>query len=389
MSNSSSIARSLTTRINRKRSVAEHGSPISANGSVSSISRAFSMRKPERAPLRPEISLPIELLSATNPLAFNAPDIHAQSNSATAGFSPLQQQQLASTPSSSSLRSDNSSLPGLSSSSSLASPGGAGSSSGISTPVNEIPEHEFMNLQNRLTALPEREDEVVIPKAQTAQATTSNANDFVVLDAPAIPKRAPSHTKRTHQALARQRSISRMRSSSASTDASVPSLTGDNVSRKSSSSSSTNHHLSMQSGKDNATVLRNSADMFSARAHMSSSSSGGGVSSTMIAADHPFGKELAELTEVAEEFNNNNNGPSPMEPEEQVEHEVKALAPTKNNNNRPPTMKQLPAEPTVWDEEREYISKHGLRMFSAEEYMAEIGSPFVGGWGGEEEVMWL
>lgn len=343
MSNSAGLARSLTTRIHRKKSVAEHGSTISQSG----IGRAFSMRKPERTPFRPEISLPIELLSATNPLAFNAPDINSQTNSGSSA-SPLQQ--LAASPSTSSLRSENS-IPGLGSSSSLASP----AVSGVSTPVNEVPEHEFQTLHNRLTSLPEVED-IVVSKAQNIQAS----DDCIVLNAPAIPKRAPSHTKRTHQALARQRSISRMRSSSSSTDASVPSLTGDNMSRKSSSSSI--HHLSVQSTKDQPAVCRNSADMFSARTHMSTTG--------VIVSDHPFGAELAKLTEVAEEFNG-----SPVE-----EVEV-TPAPLKSS------MKKLPAEPTIWDEENEYLSKHGLRTYSAEEYMAEIGSPFTSNF--SEEVQWL
>lgn len=328
----------------RKKSVAEHGSPISPSG----ISRAFSMRKPEKTPLRPEISLPIELLSATNPLAFNAPDIHPQSNPGSAA-SPLQQ--LAASPSSSSLRSDNS-VPGLSSASSLASP----IVSGVSTPVNEVPEHEFQTLQNRLTSLPEVEDDTE-SKAQSVQ------EDVIAIEAPVIPKRAPSHTKKTHQALARQRSVSRMRSASASTDASVPSLAGDNASRKSSASS--NHHLSVQSTKDQPIVCRTSVDMFSARTHLSTAGA--------IASDHPFGAELAELTEVAEEF----SGSSPVEAVEQIPAPIK----------RSKSSKKLMVEPTVWDEENEYLAKHGLRTFSAEEYMAEIGSPFTSSF--PEEVQWL
>jgi hypothetical protein len=66
---------------------------------------------------------------------------------------------------------------------------------------------------------------------------------------------------------------------------------------------------------NNATVVRNSADMFSGDA---------ATSSTFVAAtdpDHPFGNELAQVHEVAEEF----GGVSALLSAEEREMEIKGL----------------------------------------------------------------
>ena len=103
-------------------------------------------------------------------------------------------------------------------------------------------------------------------------------------EAPTVPQRAFSHTKKTHQVLAQKRSVTRLANSS-------------------------------QNGR---APSRTSADMFSSKFDPS----------------HPFGAELAQVSELAEEF------------------AVKEVA--------------------VWDEEEQYLHDHGLQRFAAADYMSEI-----------------
>ena len=72
-------------------------------------------------------------------------------------------------------------------------------------------------------------------------------------DVPAIPQRAVSHSKRAHQELAHKRSMSRL----SPPPTSLP-----------------------------TSIIRNSSDFFS----------------TAVEPNHPFGKELAQVNEVAEDF---------------------------------------------------------------------------------------
>lgn len=119
---------------------------------------------------RGKISGPVELLSATNPLVYNAPDLGSVSSSSSA----------------SSLRSaDESDVTPVS----------------PITPVSAEPEPVMQ--PNHLSGyFPKRSATV----ASTARSSTSSTG----IDAPSVPKRALSHTKKSHQDLARKRSVSRM-----------------------------------------------------------------------------------------------------------------------------------------------------------------------------------
>ncbi|KAL9110276.1 MAG: hypothetical protein Q9227_005183 [Pyrenula ochraceoflavens] len=110
-------------------------------------------------------------------------------------------------------------------------------------------------------------------------------------DVPSIPTRAQTHSKKAHQELARKRSISRL----------TPPPTAI--------SSNTNNN-----------VVRNSADFFNANVDQS----------------HPFGSELAQVSEVAEEFG---------------------------------------AAAVLDQEERDMMNK-GLRKFDVEDYMNEISDMY-------------
>lgn len=114
-------------------------------------------------------------------------------------------------------------------------------------------------------------------------------------DTPILPQRAPSHSKKAHQDLARNRSLSRLTP--------PPNVLG------------------------NATIVRNSADIF-----------GGST----IDPNHPFGNELAQVNEVAEEFGGSSS---------------------------------------LFDEEEEEMKLKGLLKFNAEEYVTEI----LDLWGGAFE----
>ncbi|KAH8700715.1 hypothetical protein BGW36DRAFT_395753 [Talaromyces proteolyticus] len=195
-----------------------------------SISRAFTKRtkRPEISTPMPfreglvkysagtirrgKISGPVELLSATNPLVYNAPDLSGLSSSSSA----------------SSLRSgDESDL-------TPASP---------ATPVSE----DAMPEPNHLSGyFPKR--------SATITSTTRSSTSSTGLDAPNVPKRALSHTKKSHQDLARKRSISR---------------------------------LSPPPTSMNTTPPRRTQDVFAP---------------VLESGDNPFSRELDKVNEVAEDF---------------------------------------------------------------------------------------
>ncbi|KAI7977462.1 hypothetical protein EIK77_007084 [Talaromyces pinophilus] len=123
---------------------------------------------------RGKISGPVELLSATNPLVYNAPDLTLASGG------------VSSSSSASSLRSSDDS--------------DATPFSPI-TPVSAEPEVAME--PNHLSGyFPKRSATI----ASTPRSSTSSTG----VDAPSVPKRALSHTKKSHQDLARKRSVSRM-----------------------------------------------------------------------------------------------------------------------------------------------------------------------------------
>ncbi|KAJ5493383.1 hypothetical protein N7539_002129 [Penicillium diatomitis] len=203
---------------------------------MSTLTRAFTKRskRPEvSAPMpyrkeghmrfnsgsikRSNISGPVQLISTTNMLAYDAPDILPSTSS-----------------SSSSLRSGDDYDTGSPQS----------YSSSITTP-DVSPSDPFPVAANAGSYFPKRSATV------TSQPRSSNTS-FSSNEAPLVPQRALSHTKRSHQELARQRSQHRM---------SPPPLAAP---------------------RSNPTI-RASQDVF-------------------FADNHPFSKELAQVNEVAEEF---------------------------------------------------------------------------------------
>jgi hypothetical protein len=206
---------------------------------TASLSRAFTMRskRPEISTPMPyregqvkftagtirrgKISGPVELLSSTNMLVYTAPDLGSVSSSS----------------STSSLRSRDDLTP-TSMASSVTSPH---VSSAEASPVGPEPNHVSAQFPKRSATV-----------TSMARSSTSSSG----ADAPSLPKRALSHTKKSHQDLARQRSISRM--------------------------------TPPPSSLSNTTVTaRSSQDYFQPRSDPSS---------------HPFSRELDKVNEVAEDF---------------------------------------------------------------------------------------
>ncbi|MCJ1373030.1 hypothetical protein MMC20_004256 [Loxospora ochrophaea] len=230
-----SLARAFTTRR------AKH-----AETSSSIPTRALSTRGPIN---RTQISAPLGLLSTTNVLAFNAPDIHSASSSSANSVD------------------DSDSWINFNTSSRETTPD---TSSIEASPIE--PNHLSTYFRSAGRA--------------STQSNTSSDND-----APAIPSRALSHTSKSHQAIARKRSMS-----------------------KKTPPPSTIH---------NTIGTHTSVDMFSAKPD----------------ADHPFGAELAQVNELAEEF---------------------------------------AKDTIVLDEEEQFLMSQGLKKFGAEDYVMEIQGLFGG-----------
>jgi len=232
-----SLARALTRRVRNT------DGPTSPN-------RTMSHKVKSQPSVRHKISAPVELLSTTNMLSFNAPDIRSVSSSSRISGSD----------------SDVSAV------SSVPTPDTSTDASSIESPPTS-PETNHLSCYFPTPKSPSRSSSV-------RQSTSSTE------DAPAIPQRALSHTAATHKALARKRS-QRM-------------------------SPPTSIH-----------TLRTSTEMFSSK----------------VDASHPFGKELEQVNELAEEFG---------------------------------------VKDRVLDEEEQYILSRGLRKFAAEDYAMEIGELYGG-----------
>lgn len=203
---------------------------------MSTITRAFTKRnkRPEvSAPMpyrgeghirfnsgtikRGNISGPVQLLSTTNMLAYNAPDLNAHVASSSSSVQSREDSDAAISPQSYSSSLTNITAPDV--------------SPQDSSPVDSNPHPK------RLATLPSH------PRSST---TSSSSNDT-----PMVPKRAPTHTKRSHQELSHKRSL-RMSPPPLEPPRSTP-------------------------------TARASQDMFQPEAH-------------------PFSKELEQVNEVAEGF---------------------------------------------------------------------------------------
>lgn len=207
---------------------------------------------------RPKISGPIELIHTTNMLSYNAPDLPRPSTSSSNQSSPR---------SVTHTDDESDSSPSTAASSPPTSP--------------DVPSSE---LKRPISPQPNHLSSYFMPP-QAPQVFSSP-----VAQAPVIPKRAPSHTKQASiDAMTRQRSMSHMSKDSG---------------------------RSMSRGNYSFSRSASTATSFSGMSRDSVQTQSTGVSSTFSVGpmsppaekmhyappQHPFGQELAQVTEIAEDF---------------------------------------------------------------------------------------
>ncbi|KAF4444346.1 hypothetical protein F53441_11158 [Fusarium austroafricanum] len=280
-----SLSRAFTTRKAKMAGHTENG-----DQQVQVPHRSNSARDRQHPILRHQISAPLQLVHTTNMLSYNAPDIAAPH---------------ASLRNKSSLRSvgEESEAPSTTESTPPTSPD--------VSPVDEYPGPKPNHLSTYFMVSDAKPS--VLPK---------------IAEAPAIPKRSPSHTKQSsYEALARQRSTSHM---SRDSDHSVSTKASFTFSRSSSTStraSSASYASAGQAQKAPPvpvpavpTNVPVPPPSFQQRARKDS---------------QPFSQELAQVTELAEEYT------------------------TK------PTTKEV-------EEDYRYMKSKGLNKFSPEDYLNDV-----------------
>jgi hypothetical protein len=230
-----SLSRAFTTR--RARKISDLSSSTSASSSAPNLPQRSLTAKQFHGPIRDKISAPIELLSTTNMLSYNAPDIYPSSSSSSS-----------SSASGDDVFDRSTSMP----TSPLTSPDTSSVESNSPKP-------------NHLSSY-------------FGSPSPSNSS----MEAPVIPKRAPSHTKKLSESLARKRSISSGVSSS-------------------SGASSRNASIS---------TSRSSVNMFSAHVDTMDHHN-------IPYSSNPFGLELAKVSELAEEYGGGRDQVAIVDPEEQ------------------------------------------------------------------------
>lgn len=217
-----------------------------------SPSRMASVKRSGGSIDRNTISLPIELISTTNVLLHNAPDIYGSSASTSSSDSEAD-----------------------SSSGSLHTADTTPDGSATESPRGSMEPNHL----SRYFQTPSR-------SSSSASSSFLQNNDPLDVNVPAVPQRALTHTKKSHQSLARKRSLSRM--------------------------------TPPPNSLSNTSYARSSFEIFAGKPEP----------------NHPFGKELEQVNELAEDF-----GISDV---------------------------------TGLDDEEEYLTSNGLIKFGAEDYMMEI-----------------
>lgn len=239
-----SLARSFTKRIKRPSNDA-------SSTPASTPARSQSVRNPNMAIDRAKISAPVALVSTTNMLSYNAPDIvpiKTPSSSSTSTHSAEDSDHSISTRSRASSHASRDTLTD------------ASSVSSSSSPTSPVPNHlsgYFAAANNSTKAVRKSASSGNVRRSASSSNLQQLREQVEEQEpaVPAIPERALSHSKRAHERLAQKRSL-------------------QNLPRSHTTRPSREH--------------RTSVDMFN---------------SSIKEETHPFGKELEQLNEVAEEFN--------------------------------------------------------------------------------------
>jgi hypothetical protein len=262
-----------------------------------SLHRAFTTRKanlgdssntkmPTRSnttTIRHKISAPIELVHTTNMLSYNAPDLprSGRSNIIVSAHAPS-----FSTSSSPRRSEDDSDTVKTFDSTPPTSP--------------DIPSSSVV--KNHLSTY------FTANVAPATDFTDKNADSLSGFNAPTIPTRAPSHTKKASEdiharkapaaVMHRQRSVSNMSKSSEGSISTKNSMTFSRSSSTSTNTSSSSHRLS-----PSHSVKKSAPPMPAMRSPRTPLQAPPRPIPTQDA--HPFGQELAQVTELVEEFGSN------------------------------------------------------------------------------------
>lgn len=242
--------------------------------------------------IRTKISGPVELVHTTNMLSYNAPDLPRSARSNSTSKSDTESDTLSTADSTPPTSPEASSI------------------------TDDCPSPQTNHLSSYFIA----------PGKPVARDLQPDA-------APAIPKRSPSHTKKnSYDAIARQRSISQMSRDSGRTISSKPSLTFSRSSSTSTRASSASHSSSAQHMSKPPPVPSFTTPITSPQLQQ-------GPSPRSTPESHPFGAELAQVTELAEEYSMRNT-------------------------------------PHVLDEDEQYLQSHGLVKLSVDDYMNDVQELF-------------
>lgn len=259
-----SIARAFTNRrVKQSLQTSDLSSPPQRSNTKGSIS------------IRNKISSPVELIHTTNMLSYNAPDLYPNTASSTDSH-----------------RSDDDMSDSVHTS---------GTTPPTSPDVESSPKRVLSQKRvlspepNHLSAYFTASSQTVEPKRQTEK--------------PAIPQRAASHSKKSPSELARQRSMSVLSDHSQSTVSTKASYT---FSRSSSSSTATTATSQSSRPTQRGAKVSNAAANAAAiaafvmssppRPQRSQRSQHSQHRKEYSESQHPFGPELAQVSEIAEEY---------------------------------------------------------------------------------------
>lgn len=279
---SSSISRAFTTRrIKQFSKDSEPDHPIQPRSNLQKVSMAN---------LRHKISAPVKLIHTTNVLAYNAPDLYPQSATSTK---------------SSFLKSDDD----LSDSANTQA-----SSPPTSPDIDQAPDRCLSPEPNHLSCYFTAETSTTSPVA------TQKPSPLV--DAPLVPSRAPSHTKKTYDSRVRDQSVAgrssvqsqRTISTKASFNFSQPRSRSTSVSSNSTPASPSSYAKKRPQVSVPPTVSQHSIPSATAspaspprqrsqrQAEFVESPARSSHRAEFSQSHHPFGQELAQVTEIAEEY---------------------------------------------------------------------------------------
>ncbi|KAI8274528.1 hypothetical protein K4K59_010472 [Colletotrichum sp. SAR11_240] len=289
----SSLSRAFTTR-RVKQSIDLSDAARGKERSNNFISRS----KTTKASSRAKISAPMELVHTTNMLSYNAPDIRPRTTSSSNSSTKSSEED----------------------------------SEGAHTAASSPPTSPDVAPHERSSS-PE-------PNHLSCYFVAPNhaVNPATIPEVPKIPRRAPSHTKQaSFDAMARQRSMSSLSKASDKTVSTKASMTFSSRASSGSSAASTMSHNSVVAAPKTPKTPVPPMPSPAFHHQQQQKQQQQQPRQEKPVESHPFGRELAQVTEIAEEFG---------------------------------------IKDRVMDEEERVLKAQGLCKFAAEEYLSEVQSLF-------------